>query len=143
MPDRSVETRQRDTAWRRNYLAGNAFEFGVAVASVIAALVYFVNPHALEQTALGEQAGFLTPLWQVMFFAGGCLVVVGLWQGHAKIELYGLLPFATALVMNSLAVLIARGFVGAVAGLLGFGLFAGCVARLSLLVSAMKRASGS
>lgn len=117
-PENATDRRR----WTLTYVRANAFEFWIAVASVIAAITFFTEPEALIATSVGDQAQGWVWAWNASYCAGGLLVVAGLLWPSPRFELAGLSLLASAVTVNATAVASVHGVMGVATIVSSYGL---------------------
>lgn len=123
--------RELPPGFRRHYVFAHAFEFFIAVASIISGITYLIDPALLASVSLGKQLPeSLVTLWQLLYLAGGIMVAYGIAWLSPRTEVAGLIFFASAISINAIAISTVVGARGAaaIASYVGFAL--ACGARI-------------
>jgi hypothetical protein len=94
---------------RYNYLKANVWELFVCALSAIASINYFINPINLSNSSIGHTR-FPDEIWNSMYGVGAVIVVLGLWRLSPRLEICGLMLFATSVLINALAIGHYRGW---------------------------------
>lgn len=105
-----VNVRSADT--RRAFLESHVFELLLAALGVLAALGFFFEPGELAHTAIGQAAHPFDYAWNVLYAAGGALVVAGLVRPSYRLEVAGLVMFGAAVIGAGVALVAYRGHNG-------------------------------
>lgn len=128
---------------RRLYLAANVFEGLIGVMGVLAALAFFLDPHALERSPIGQAIHPFDVFWNLLYLAGGVGIIVGLALPSARVELASLFLFGAAVLGNAAAVLMIRGVSGAASISIYAAVVGAFVVRGWLIVRATRARSGA
>jgi hypothetical protein len=99
-------------------LVMHAFELWVAIAAIVGAIVYFVQPLSLERSGLSEQIGFgLAVVWNSCYLISGLLIVWGILHPSPRFRIAGLSILGATVAVNGISVLAVFGSRGAVSAI--------------------------
>lgn len=101
--------------WALTYVLANAFEFWIALTALAAAVTFVLDPAALADSSVGQQAGAYAWMWNALYFFGSGGVLLGLLLPSPRQELAGLALLSAAALVNGVAVIVVRGATGAAA----------------------------
>lgn len=116
MPYRTPRSSERLSI--RFYLLGHPLAVCVAVGAAVAGFLFLIEVIAISESALGEWLpSRLIPVWAAVYFAGGCLALIGMFTGRPNIEAPGLVLLGSAILAIAIAVFSVHGLnPGLVAG---------------------------
>jgi len=97
-------------SFRRYYLPEHAFELALALLAVAAASIFFLDPTALQRSAIGQALHPFDYVWNLLYLLAGISIVVGLVVPKPRIELAGLAFLATSVAINIVAITYVRPF---------------------------------
>jgi hypothetical protein len=149
-PDRGLPVRASDVRadlapdrrrFRRNYLIGNSYGFGLGLAAVAVGMLFFLWPATLAESSVGREAGVVGSAWAASLLLGGPLLTAGLWRPHLLAELMGLMLVGPACVVWAFAVVVSRGVGGVGTSVLLLVFALGAVPRARLLWRLLHRGS--
>ena len=124
---------------RTAYLIANAFELFTAILAMVACVSYVVEPQNLSDGSIGS-IQFPDVLWNGLYGAGAVLVVGGLFLLAPRVEVMGLSLFASAVLIQAVAVGNLRGWSGAAAVAIYTGFAGASVVRAVVLVRGVNQA---
>lgn len=141
MPDR-ILIRLQGTLRGRNAIL-NIFEMWVALAGVIAGVVFFYSPASIDQNALAQTVGHaLAGVWSVSYFIAGFMIWFGLLAPSPRIEIAGLSLLGSAVSVNGIAILAVFGLRGATTSVTFLTLAVASWIRASLVLRASLALAG-
>jgi hypothetical protein len=81
--------------------------YWLGLAGVMSALQFYLNPEAVEHTAIGRQlTGVIDDLWNISYGLGGLLILIGLITRRGTGEMIGLAFFVAGIVPNAVAIAV-------------------------------------
>lgn len=123
--------------WGARYVrfAANGFEAWIAIAAVLTAVRFFLDPSAvLDETPVGITFGPWDTIWTFGYLFGGLGILSGLWVGRGDFEVAGLMFMSGALLVQSIATAILLGGAAIVGVTLYLSVVTACLARAWLIV---------
>jgi hypothetical protein len=102
-----------------DHIRAHFLEFLFALSMVVRAVIYYAFPETLANTAVGHAIKPADLVWNLLYFVGGTLVMVGLWFDHRmirgnvqglRIEVVGLTFAVTAALTEAIAIASDIGF---------------------------------
>lgn len=103
MPYRKVSTPSRGGT---HYAIKNPFELWLGATAFASSLIYFIDPATAGEAAINQVAPGWAITWSILFLIAGILMLAGLFWASLRAEVAGLFLFATAGVLQAIAVQI-------------------------------------
>ena len=118
----------------------NCFEALIALLCLISALSFYVDPHSLDDQAVGT----VIPIgwawcWTTGLALAGAGILAGIWTGRANVESAGLILLSSAVAIQATAVIAYRGPSAIISTLLAAAVVISSLVRVRILL-AHKRA---
>lgn len=110
------------------------FETAIAFAAMFSAVVYLIDPSPVGKSALGHVAQELLPVWEVLYAAGGLMILAGLIGRSLRLEVAGLSLLIAAISIQAFAIIDFAGTQGIVSAATFAALAAACVGRGWVLI---------
>lgn len=120
---------------RLSVLLLTPFEAALAFAAALAGVVGLADPSGLSNSALGQTARELLPVWEALYFTGGALILVALLMRSLRLEVAGLSLFIAAVLLQAAAILDFAGVQGVTSAATFIALAAACAGRAWVLIS--------
>lgn len=125
--------------FRIQYLRAHSYEVAIAVAAIVTAMVFFIQPDALQDSVLGVEGGVMAYVWAGTYFAGGVgvtsAVLFAPHPGAWRLEVAGLMLLASAGVVYALVVCTARGLPGLPSTTIYLAITVGSLVRAHVVVA--------
>lgn len=142
MPERERRLREGDLSAaddrrspRKSFLIAHGFEVCFAIAGLVTALQFIIEPEVRAAVAIGDLGTFFAWFWTALYLIGSVGILVGLTRVDDRVELAGLTNFAVAAFVNAVVLLQTRGTHGVYVSVIFAAFAGGSVARIYLLLA--------
>lgn len=124
------------TKLRRAKYFDRPFEMWVALAAVVTAATFFLDPKSLNASvvSLALDHNWLVKAWNLLYGVGGLVTLVGLVRSSPRVEGAGLCFLTAGISVSSVAIIVLRGNPSVTSFALQFGAAVACVLRIKFLL---------
>jgi len=121
-------------ATRRDWVQLAGFELLLSLFAILAGIVLFLDPTALQRSAIGQAYRPWDQIWSGGYILAGALTSAGVLRVDRRLECAGLSLLAAAVSIAGLAAWSGVGLAGTVAALNYVATAVACVMRLRWLI---------
>lgn len=121
-----------------SYFLQNSFAAAIGLAVLVGSVIFFFWPQYLAASALGKAVGPLDDVWNMLYFAGGSLTLVGISLISPRLEVGGKMMLGIAFIIQGSAQWAIFGWRAVPGAVVLYAIAAACAARIFVLVRAYR-----